>query len=128
MIFLHYALNKPECYYLLTIMSFILKFTTLIYPYFVWFTIIIFHNFLKCSSNSCTIFTFDWNNPCIITKTRNNTMKYKPLCCISLFISAKSVCQMLLFKRWIYITFLKFSNNWFSWLVLAVSGQMYQYS
>ena len=50
----------------------IVKFTGFIYPYFAWFEIRLFENFLK-STSDCSTFIFQRINPCVFTKNINNT-------------------------------------------------------
>ena len=62
--------------YISTSLSFkriIVKFTSFVNPYFVWFSIRFFQYFLKSISNCNTFFIFYRNNPCIFTKQINCT-------------------------------------------------------
>ena len=92
---------------------FIIKFTTLINPYFIWFSSF-WNYYLKCINYTSSFFIFYRNNPCIFTKqlnTINTWFLYYIYSVIAYQLNPNP--PNIVSKKWINFSFFKFSSNWF---------------
>ena len=89
-----------------------LKSTTLINPYFIWFSSFR-DSFLKCINNTTSFFVFLRNNPCVFTLQINFAQEILDSFVVFaqwLHISYVNTSNIVS-KRWINFSCLKFFNN-----------------